>query len=60
MVIGGYSIDDYWWLFYCWVIGSYFIHDYQWLFYCRLLLVILLVVIDDYSIGDYFIISYWC
>jgi hypothetical protein len=27
---------------------------YCWLFYCRPLVVILLVVIDDYSIGGYF------
>jgi hypothetical protein len=41
MVIGGYSINGYWWLFYQWllmailsmVIGGYFINGYWWLFY---------------------------
>jgi hypothetical protein len=51
-------------------IGGYFklnyhkilmvINGYQWLFYCRPLMVILLVVIDDYYISGYCIIShYW-
>jgi hypothetical protein len=34
-------------------IGGYFISIYCWLFYCRPLVVILLVAIDGYSIGDY-------
>jgi hypothetical protein len=41
MAIGGYSINDYWWLFYSsllvaillMVINDYFTNDYWWLFY---------------------------
>jgi hypothetical protein len=41
MAIGGYFINDYWWLFYSWllvaillmVIGGYSINGYWWLFY---------------------------
>jgi len=41
MAIGGYSINDYWWLFYSWLlvvillmaIGGYSIDGYWWLFY---------------------------
>jgi len=41
MTIGGYSINDYWWLFYelllmvilLMTIGGYSINDYWWLFY---------------------------
>jgi hypothetical protein len=41
VVIGGYSIDGYWWLLYSWllvaillmVIGGYSIDGYWWLFY---------------------------
>jgi hypothetical protein len=40
MVIGGYSINSYWWLF-----------------HCKPLVVILLVAIDNYFIGGYYIIS---
>jgi len=57
MAIGGYFINGYLWIFYCWlllviilmVIGGYFIDGYWWLFYwwlfyCRPLMVILLLV----------------
>jgi len=41
MVIGGYSINGYWWLFYLWLLvaillmatGGYSINGYWWLFY---------------------------
>ncbi len=41
MTISTYSIDGYWWLFYCWLlvdillmtIRSYSINGYSWLFY---------------------------
>jgi len=41
MLIGGYFIYAYWWLFYLcllvailfMIIGGYFIYDYWWLFY---------------------------
>jgi hypothetical protein len=35
------------------VTGGYSINDYCWVLYCRSLVVILLVVIDGYSIGCY-------
>jgi hypothetical protein len=64
--IVGYFIGDYWWLlvgFLLVVIDSYsingycgyFVNGYWWLlmvFYCKPLVVILLVTIDGYSIGD--------
>jgi len=64
MVIGGYYINGYWWIFNCryWgllmiiilmVIGEYFIGGYRWLFHCKPLVVILLVVVDGYFINDY-------
>ncbi len=34
-------------------ISDYFINGYWWLLYCKLLMLILLVVIDGYSIGGY-------
>jgi hypothetical protein len=34
-------------------IGGYYINDYWCLFHCKPLVVILLVAIDDYSIGGY-------
>jgi hypothetical protein len=39
-------------------IGGYSISGYWWLFYCKPLMVILLVIIDGYSIGGYFINGY--
>jgi hypothetical protein len=41
MAIGGYYIDGYWWLFYCWLlvdiilmaIGGYFTAVYWWILY---------------------------
>ncbi len=61
MIIGGYFINDYWWLFYLWllviivlmVVGDYFI-DVYW----RILVIILLVDISGYwwllvAIGGY-------
>ncbi len=41
MAIGGYCMNDYWWLFYQWlfvaillmIIGGYSINGYLWIFY---------------------------
>jgi hypothetical protein len=61
MVIGGYSIYGYWWLFLFMAIGGYFIYGYRWLFYLWLsmaiqfmaIVAIILIVIDGYSINGY-------
>jgi hypothetical protein len=34
-------------------IGAYFINGYWWLFHCKPLVVILLLAIDGYFIGNY-------
>ncbi len=56
MTINGYSIDEYWLLFYKWlmvVIILMAIDVYWLLFYKWLLMVILLMTIDDYFIDGY-------
>jgi hypothetical protein len=71
MAIGGYFINDYWWLFYCKplavillvvidgsFINGYFINGYWWLLYYKLLFIIIcyITTIDDYCIISFFII----
>ncbi len=60
MIIGSYFINGYWWLSingYWWLsIDGYWwlsINGYWWLFYSWLLVVIVLMVIGDYSINGY-------
>jgi hypothetical protein len=33
MAIGGYFINDYWWLFYSWLLVVILFDGYWWLFY---------------------------
>ncbi len=48
MAIGGYSINDYWLLFYKWLLMDIFIGGYWYL-----LMAIILVAIGGYSIDGY-------
>jgi hypothetical protein len=55
VAIGGYSINDYWWIFCYWisiVINGYYINDYWYIFCYCILVIIILVAIGGYSIMD--------
>jgi hypothetical protein len=56
VIINGYYISGYWWIFFSWllvIINGYCISGYWWLFHYKPLVIILLMAIDIYSIGDY-------
>jgi hypothetical protein len=51
VAIDVYFICGYWWLLV--IISCYCIDGYQWLLYWCLLMVIILMIIGDYSINGY-------
>jgi len=64
IVIDGYFINGYWWLFRCKpllvillvVIDGYFINGYKWLLYHKLFFVIICYIT---TIGSYYIVGYF-
>jgi len=50
VVINGYCISGYWWIFSWWLL---MVIVYWWMFSWWLLMIIVLVAIGGYSLGDY-------